>query len=178
MSVLAGVFAVLLIALVAPPAARPARVIHRPAPPPTPAVEIADVAELLALALASGRGTTESLEAVAARIGGRPAADLGTVVAATGWGMSDQQAWALVDRAWQPVARAFLLAGAAGLPPSTTLKTAAQDIRRAEAHRLAAESERLGVRLVLPLGVTFLPAFVLSTIVPVVGALAAVVLAG
>ncbi|MDO5627658.1 MAG: type II secretion system F family protein [Mobilicoccus sp.] len=176
MTVLAGVLTALaVLVLIAAPRRQ---VLHASIDPPTPAVEIADVATLLALALRSGRGTTDAIAAVAERVGGRLGADLATVVAAHGWGMTDEQAWALVDPAWEPVARAFLLAGAAGLPPSTTLASAAHDIRRAEEHRLEVESERLGVRLVLPLGATFLPAFVATTVVPVVGALAGSILAG
>ncbi|WP_169316269.1 type II secretion system F family protein [Mobilicoccus pelagius] len=145
---------------------------------PTPAVEIADVADLLTLVLLSGRGVTSALTVVSDRLGGRLGADLGVVVAARAWGLDDEHAWATVDPAWEPVARALVLAEAAGVPPSTTLAAAAEDIRRTEEHRLEVATERLGVRLVLPLGLTFLPAFVATTVVPVVSALAGTVLRG
>lgn len=157
---------------------RVARFFPRARPAVTPAVEIADVADLLALVLASGRGVLPAMATVAERTGGRLGADLAVVDAARGWGLTDDQAWRMVDAAWQPVARALVLAEAAGVPPSTTLAAAAEDIRRAEDHRLEVATERLGVRLVLPLGLTFLPAFVATTVVPVVGALAATILAG
>ena len=145
---------------------------------PTPAVEIADVADLLALVLLSGRGVTEAMSVVGDRVGGRLGADLAVVVAARSWGLDDERSWQTVDPAWQPIARALVLADAAGVPPSSTLTSAAEDIRRAEEHRLEVASERLGVRLVLPLGLTFLPAFVATTVIPVVAALAAEVLQG
>lgn len=148
------------------------RLLRRQPPSATPAVEVADVADLLALALASGCGVGAAMTAVAEAVPGRLGDDLAMVVAAHGWGLSDGRAWGLLDPGWQPVARALVLAEAAGVPPSTTLASAAQDIRRREAHRLTVASERLGVRLVLPLGATFLPAFVATTVIPVVAALA------
>lgn len=157
---------------------RLARLLPRAEAGPTPVVEIADVADLLALVLLSGRGVTESMSVVAERVGGRLGADLAIVVAARAWGLDDERSWEMVDPAWQPIARALVLADAAGVPPSSTLASAAEDIRRAEEHRLEVASERLGVRLVLPLGLTFLPAFVATTVIPVVAALAAEVLRG
>ena len=145
---------------------------------PVPVVDIAEVAELLALALSSGRGVSDSMSAVAQQGGGRLGVDLAMVVAARSWGLPEDDAWRLLDHAWQPLARALVLAQAAGVPPSTTLAAAAEDIRRAEQHRLDVAVERLGVRLVLPLGATFLPAFVATTVVPVVGAMAASILTG
>jgi len=60
------------------------------------------------------------------------------------------------------------LAQQAGVPAATLLRAAAEDVRDdAAASRLAA-AERLAVRLVLPLGVCVLPAFVLVGVVPVV----------
>lgn len=156
---------------------RRARLLRKPERPPTPAVEIAEVADLLALALTSGCGISAAMRTVAQAHPGRLGDDLAMVVAARAWGMPEDRAWRTVDEAWQPVARALMLAEAAGVPPSTTLAAAAEDIRREEQHRLEVATERLGVRLVLPLGATFLPAFVATTVVPVVGALTHTVLA-
>lgn len=146
-------------------------VLRRPVEDDVGAVDIADVADLLALALTSGRGVTEAMETVAAVVGGRLGRDLSVVVAAGRWGVDEAATWDLVDPAWRPVARALVLAEAAGVPPATTLVSAADDIRRREAHRLAAAVERLSVHLVLPLGLTYLPAFILTTVLPLVGAL-------
>jgi len=151
---------------------RLARLLPPPTSAPTPTLEIADVADLLALVLLSGRGVTSAMSVVSERVGGRLGSDLAVVVAACAWGLEDERAWSAVDPAWQPVARALVLAEAAGVPPSLTLAEAAEDIRRAEDHRLEVASERVGVRLVLPLGLTFLPAFVFTTVIPVVAALA------
>jgi hypothetical protein len=52
------------------------------------------------------------------------------------------------------------------------LARAAGEVRRAERQRLDVATATLGVRIVLPPGLVFLPAFVLTTVVPIVLALA------
>ena len=70
----------------------------------------------------------------------------------------------------------------ANLGPATEQAFARAGIHSAEELRARASSEldarvsALGVRLVLPLGLAFLPAFILTTVVPFVIALAASVL--
>lgn len=56
----------------------------------------------------------------------------------------------------------------AGVPAAALLRAAAEDVRDDAAAAALAAAERLGVRLVLPLGVCVLPAFVLVAVVPVV----------
>ncbi|PYY36045.1 hypothetical protein DEJ16_11130 [Curtobacterium sp. MCJR17_055] len=77
------------------------------------------------------------------------------------------------DRAWpQPdrdrLAETLALAGRAGVPAAGLLRACALDRRADAAAEGLARAERLGVRLVLPLGVCILPAFVLVGVVPVV----------
>jgi tight adherence protein B len=60
------------------------------------------------------------------------------------------------------------LARRAGVPAAALLRAAADDVRDDVAADALAAAERLGVRLVLPLGVCVLPAFVLVGVVPVV----------
>jgi len=62
------------------------------------------------------------------------------------------------------------------VPPGDALAGAADEVRRREQQRLEVATATLGVRLVLPLGLIFLPAFILTTVVPVVLALARQVL--
>ncbi|WP_227994487.1 type II secretion system F family protein [Luteimicrobium xylanilyticum] len=54
-----------------------------------------------------------------------------------------------------------------GSPPEPALRAAADRLRRDRAERSATAAGRLGVRLVLPLGLCYLPAFVLVGLVPV-----------
>lgn len=60
------------------------------------------------------------------------------------------------------------LARRAGVPAATLLRSAAEDLRDDAAADGLAAAERLAIRLVLPLGVCVLPAFVLVGVVPVV----------
>jgi pilus assembly protein TadC len=137
-----------------------------------PAADVAGVIDLLALTLRGGAGLVEAMEAVAGRVGGSLGLHLQTVAAARRWGVEDATAWASVPSAWQPAARALRMAATAGVPPADVLARAAQEVRRAEQQRLEVATATLGIRIVLPLGLAFLPAFVLTTVVPIILALA------
>jgi pilus assembly protein TadC len=142
-----------------------------------PVADVAGVIDLLALTLRGGAGLVEAMEAVAARVGGPLGLHLQTVAAARRWGVDDATAWASIPSAWRPAARALRMAATAGVPPADVLARAAEEVRRAEQQRLEVATATLGVRIVLPLGLVFLPAFVLTTVVPIVLALAHQVLA-
>ncbi|MFJ4221997.1 type II secretion system F family protein [Curtobacterium luteum] len=66
------------------------------------------------------------------------------------------------------LAEVLALAQRAGVPAAALLRAAAEDVRDDAAGAGLAAAERLSVRLVLPLGVCVLPAFVLVGVVPVV----------
>ncbi len=66
------------------------------------------------------------------------------------------------------VREVLALSRRAGVPAAALLRAAAEDVRDDAAAAGLAAAERLGVRLVLPLGVCVLPAFVLVGVVPVV----------
>lgn len=140
------------------------------------APDVATAMDLLALVTASGRGVAEAIDRVAAVSPPRVRADLATVVAAQAWGVDDRDSWSLVSHAWEPAAASLTLAATAGVAPSGMLVRAAADYRAAHAEALDLAAARLGVRLVLPLGLAFLPAFVLLAVVPLVVALAGQVL--
>ena len=142
-----------------------------PLPCPVTLPVVADAVDLLALALRGGVGVVQALDAVAERCTAPVARQLQTVSAGLRWGVDDRQAWAVLPAAWQPAARALRMAASTGTAPADLLHRAADDMRRAEAQRLEVAASRLGVRVVLPLGLAFLPAFALTTVVPVVLAL-------
>ncbi len=132
---------------------------------------------LLAVALQSGCGVVEAIEQVAVVAAPRPAGELAVVAAALRWGLDEEHAWAEADALWSRTALALRLAREAGVAPSSLLLSGADDLRSNRLAAIDVAASRLGVRLVVPLGVAFLPAFVLTTIVPVVLALARQVLA-
>lgn len=133
---------------------------------------------LLALALRSGCGVVEAVERVALVSSVPVARDLAAVAAGLRWGLDERAAWRGVDPAWRRTGQAMRLAVRAGIPPSALLVQSAADLTAAESSRLDVEAARVGVRLVLPLGLAFLPAFCLTTVIPVVLALARQVLTG
>lgn len=134
---------------------------------------VADTLVLLALAFRSGIGASEALEAVASssRHSG-VSADLRAVSAALRWGADDDLAWRAAGPEWAPAASALALSRAAGLAPTGLLVRAAEDLIAATAEAGEVAAARVGVRLVAPIALFVLPGFVLSTVVPVVLALA------
>lgn len=133
--------------------------------------QVASALVLLALGYRSGLPTWQVLTTVAERSPEIVARDLRQVAAALQWGAPDGEAWGSVDPVWAPAARAVAIAHHAGVPPGPLLLTAADDLRRSELERLEIAAAKIGVRLVAPLGLVLLPAFCLTTVVPLVVAL-------
>lgn len=130
--------------------------------------DAADALVLCALALRSGLGPIEALEAVAQHAGGPVAHHLRVVASAHRWGQDAATSWAHVGEAWRPAALAWQAAEQSGAAPAGVVLAAAERMRREEASRVEAAVQRAGVLLVLPLGACFLPGFVGTTVVPVV----------
>ncbi|MFC7487257.1 type II secretion system F family protein [Knoellia sp. CPCC 206453] len=130
--------------------------------------EAADALVLCALALRSGLGPIEALEAVAHHVGGAVALQLRVVASAHRWGQDAATSWGHVGEAWRPAALAWQAAEQSGAAPAGVVLAAAERMRREEASRVEAAVQRAGVLLVLPLGACFLPGFIGTTVVPVV----------
>ena len=135
--------------------------------------DVAAALEFLALVLAAGGGLVDAVEAVARTSQGAVRAHLTTVATAVRWGMPWSVAWGAVGPDWARARRAMALADAAGAAPSLALRRAAAQVRADQLQQLELAAARLGVAIVLPLGLAFLPAFVLLTVVPLVIAIAA-----
>jgi Flp pilus assembly protein TadB len=138
--------------------------------------DVADALVLLSLALRSGMGQQEALERVAALDAGPVAGHLRTVAAALRWGQPACDAWSHVPEAWRPAALAWEVAERAGAAPAQLVEDASWRVRETEDRRLEGAAARAGIRLVLPLGLAFLPAFACTAVVPVVLAIAHTVL--
>lgn len=133
---------------------------------PAPATDPVAVVELLAVAVESGASVPGALAAVGRVLGGRTGADLARAGAALLLGASWGAAWAhaLGTGADLDGLAAAWRTGAAPGPP---LRSAAAELRRRRDRGRREAAARLGVRLVVPLGLCFLPAFVLTGLVPV-----------
>ncbi len=134
---------------------------------------VPEVLDLLALALRGGADLQSAAQHVAGVIGGGAGRELRAVTAALAWGLDEDAAWDQAPTHWAPARRALGLAATAGVPPAQLLSDAAADLRRDALAQVEVATARLAVRLVLPLGLAFLPAFILTTVVPVILALAA-----
>jgi len=91
-------------------------------------------------------------------------------------GVRAERAWARPPPEYAGLARALLLAELSGAPAASVVSRAAADVRAARREQVELAAARLGVRLVLPLGLAVLPGFVLLAVVPIVLGLAATVL--
>jgi hypothetical protein len=145
---------------------------RRGAAPVPPAVGLVPEAlELVALALLGGGSLAAAVSRVGAVLPGPVGRELAQVGARLQAGRSDDGAWDGAGEHWAPARRSLHLAESSGVPPGQALTRSAQDLRRDAVADVEVAAARLGVRLVIPLGLAYLPAFVLTTVLPVVLAL-------
>ena len=128
------------------------------------------VVDLVAACLASGASLERSLEVASAATGGPAAEVLGRATTALRLGADPVGVWADVAR-HEPLAsmaRAVARSQQTGAPLAALLPRVADQARSAHRTRAEARIRTAAVRLTGPLGVAFLPAFVLLGVVPVV----------
>lgn len=99
------------------------------------------------------------------------ATSLGRFAQALAGGVPSRLAAAHLDPSVQVLGTSALLAESSGADLAQVLRSAAADSRRGRARDAEAAAARLGVHLVLPTGLTLLPAFVLLGIIPTVASL-------
>ncbi|MFC1418179.1 type II secretion system F family protein [Streptacidiphilus cavernicola] len=131
-------------------------------------------ADLLAGCLSSWCSPAEAAEAVAQALGGPMAARLARVAAEIRTGADAEESWGRfgADPVLGPLGRCLVRATASGAPPAAGLARLAEGARTAAATAAQARVRRAGVLAAAPLGLCFLPAFVLIGVVPVVTGLA------
>ncbi|WP_460333476.1 type II secretion system F family protein [Actinoallomurus acanthiterrae] len=134
--------------------------------------------DLLAACLRGGGAWHESVEAVADAVGGPLGAELARVAARIRLGADPAAEWLALaqDPVLAPLGRAAARAASGGAPLAATLARLARDQRRAARVAAAKRARAAGVRAVAPLGLCFLPAFILLGIVPAVAGIAATLL--
>ncbi|GAC1442948.1 MAG: hypothetical protein NVSMB55_15050 [Mycobacteriales bacterium] len=133
--------------------------------------------DLLAACLAGGSTLAGAICAVAGAVGGPCGARLAAVGDAQAVGTPPAEAWLALaaGRPDDPLASAARVLGRAaegGAPVAAAVARLAVEARAAARAAAAAAAHRLGVLVVAPLGLCFLPAFVLLGVVPVVIGLA------
>jgi pilus assembly protein TadC len=143
-----------------------------------PTLSVPVLMELVAAGLDAGLAATFALQAAVRSAGGATRNQLQPVVNLWCLGASVERAWRDADPRWQPLSRCLVLSQRTGASAAAVLRAAAQDLRSARRRRARVAASRLGVRLVVPLGLTTLPAFVLWAVAPVALGLAEQALAG
>jgi len=129
--------------------------------------------DLVAVALAAGAPVPAALAAVGATWPGRTGLVLARAARALELGAPWDIAWTGADTAGaRSLAGALEPAWTAGASPVALLRTAADQVRARRRERTKVAAGRLGVRLMVPLAVCYLPAFVLVGLVPVIVSLA------
>jgi hypothetical protein len=134
------------------------------------AVDLPLAADLLAAALRAGAPPARAAEVVGDALGGSLGSRLARVGTALRLGIRPEEAWAPLAG----IPGADRLRGAAirsadsGAAMTGALGRVADDLRAARAAGAEAGAQRLGVLVVLPLGLCFLPAFLLTGVLPVV----------
>ncbi|MBO1753059.1 type II secretion system F family protein [Actinotalea sp. BY-33] len=130
------------------------------------------VLDLLEAACSAGAGIPRALDAVGRAVGGATGTSMRAAGAALVVGARWEEAWH-GGPATRVVAAALRPAWEDGAPPGGGLRATAERVRRERHAAALAGAARLGVRLVLPLGLCHLPAFVLVGLVPVLVSMAA-----
>ncbi|MEV8095916.1 type II secretion system F family protein [Kitasatospora sp. NPDC085879] len=133
-------------------------------------------AELLAACLGSASAPGRAAAAVAAGVDSPMRERLSTAAAQLALGAPPEVCWeqlGAASPALAPLARCLVRTSRSGTPPGAALSGLAQAQRAAAARAAHARVRRAGVLATAPLGLCFLPAFVLIGVAPVVMGLAA-----
>jgi hypothetical protein len=135
-------------------------------------LDAAFVLDLCATAVRGGAAVPTALVGTGRHLGGSDGEALVRAGTALGMGAPWDVAWAGAPAAVAAVGAALRVGWDAGSSPGPLLRAAADRLRRERRAAARAAAGALGVRLTLPLGVCFLPAFVVLGLVPVVLGLA------
>jgi pilus assembly protein TadC len=134
------------------------------------AADLPFTADLLAAALRAGAAPDVAARCVAAAVGGPVGQRLGRVERAIRLGAPADEAWSYLGRTdgAARVVQAAVRSQHSGAAFAGALHRLADDLRADRLIAADAAARRAGVLIVLPLGLCFLPAFVLAGLVPVV----------
>lgn len=134
------------------------------------AADLPIAVDLLAACLRGGTSWAVAVESVAEALGGPLGTELSAVAARVRLGADPAEAWQVLvaEPGLAPLARTVVRAADSGASLAPALRRLAQDHRRGARSAAMARARSAGVRAVAPLGLCFLPAFVLLGIVPAI----------
>jgi Flp pilus assembly protein TadB len=143
-------------------------------------VDLPVAADLIAACLVSGSALPDCLAAVGDALGGPVGELLAEVVAALRLGADPGAVWDpwVTHPSVGPLARVLRRSSRSGAPTAAAVHGVAETLRAARSAAAQARAHGAGVRAVAPLGLCFLPAFLLIGVVPTVIGLATAALAG
>ncbi|MFG1697070.1 type II secretion system F family protein [Nonomuraea sp. NPDC049309] len=154
--------------------------LHRKTPPHSQddqrriTADLPFAADLMTACLRAGRPVSAATEIAATAIGGPLGERLMWVSTQLRLGADPEPTWAYLakDPSLGNLSRAMSRAALSGAPVADVLTRLADDAREASRAASVAAARKVGVKAVAPLGLCFLPAFVLLGIIPVVAGLA------
>lgn len=134
--------------------------------------------DLLAACLRGGTPWHEAVEAVADAVSGPLGAEFRSVAAQIRLGADPASAWLALGKepTLAPLARAAVRGVSSGAALAPSLSRLARDQRRVARTAAASRARAVGVRALAPLGLCFLPSFVLLAIVPAIAGIATTIL--
>lgn len=138
----------------------------RLAPAGSAAVDAAMLLDLTAALLRAGVGIEAAVDRLARTVPG--AGPLAAVHRAITAGASWELAWSGQSAQLAELGVQLSFAHATGAPTAELLHVSARQLRTRRRHESQRRAEELGVKMVLPLGICFLPAFILLGVIPVI----------
>jgi len=135
-------------------------------------------AQLLAAAVSAGVAPGLAIDAVADALGGPLGERLRSGRRAEVLGVPPEGAWAglLRDPTTRGLGRVLAQSSAIGLAPAAALLALAEDVQRETRLRADSAARSVGAKVAAPVGLCFLPAFVLCGIVPLIASTASTLL--
>jgi pilus assembly protein TadC len=134
------------------------------------AADLSIGADLLAAALRAGAPVDRAVAAVADALGGPLGERFAAGARSLRLGADPEEAWELLDAVsgGHRMAAAAVRSSASGAALAGAFTRLADDLRADRAVATESAARRAGVLIVLPLGLCFLPAFILAGLVPVI----------
>jgi pilus assembly protein TadC len=134
------------------------------------ALDLPYAADLLAAALRAGLPTDRAVREVADALGGPVGVRLGRVAGSLGLGLAPARAWAPVHDlpTGSRLAAAVARSADSGAALAGGFARLADDLRTGRLAAAETAAQRAAVLVVLPLGLCFLPAFIVAGMVPVI----------